>query len=285
MIDKVLKYFKSSPKAIKRTDIEELVYTMTDQITETVKPLVETGLQLDDSSYDTKLMGVALRGLRARRNTEVLKMADNLLDSIVANRDSLIKLVRELPDAVVPENSTYKEGAIVTHINNLNTFVMYLPDFLLVAMEKGDKDTYGKKKVEVIFDGVDTFISILKTYDNLTATIKKTEKLDNTIVINEDNKSSAIIQAGAGVNFVELPLNLLIETIYGVRIFIADIEIKKYETLQTKKALVESRVTELKRKADTESNPEAAKNLRKAVDVYVKEIESLEYKLRKMENI
>lgn len=284
MIDKVLKYFKSSPKVIKRTDVVDLVHIMCEQIVESVNPMVNEALMLDDKMYNTKIMGVAVRSLRARKNTEVIKMASNLLNSIVTNKETILKLVMELPETIVSENTTYKEGATLTHLSNLHSFVVYLPDFLLVAMENGDKETYGKKKLEVIYDGVDTFASILKTYENLTSILKKTEKLDNTIVINEDNKSSAIIQSGANSNFVEIPINFLIDTIYGFRLFLADIEIKKYESLHTKKALIEIRITELKRQADKETDPATSNNLRKAIDVYVKEIESVEYKIRKMEN-
>ena len=125
-----------------------------------------------------------------------------------------------------------------------------------------------------------SYVSILMFISNIDNELSIINKIDNNIIINEDNKSSRTLLGDTKLNF--MPSNDLIQTIYSIRVWLVDREIKKYELLKEKKALLELRVLELKKKLA--GDPTDTKIL-KAIDVYTEKIEETEFRIKKIERL
>lgn len=280
MIGKLIKALGAFPKAIMKEDVEVILAEVMKATREQVIPTWEMVEGLDNKLFDKKVISNMIRPLGAKNIDDAIKKIIKVNNSISQMESQITALVDSLPESIVTKHSTYRESAIVNLINDISTFATYQPDFIMASLKAGS-DGYNKAKTKTIKDGVVSFVSMITYFSNLSDNIKQINKIDNEIIINEENKKTASLLAKTDINFVTVPVNALIDTIYSIRVFLVDVEIKKYENLINKKNLIELRVLELKKSQDGGADT----STKKAIATYVREIENIEYKLKKIENL
>ena len=282
MLERLMKKLGLMPRTIEKAELEDLVTAMMSEGRDTTIDALNELLKLDEKGFNNKAMNLLYGRLgRARKPHDAIKELIKINENLFKKENDIKMLLKDLPDVVTTKHTTAKVASICNAVNDISTFINYQLDFLyLIILDEKNENVYSQAKLKEMWQSAPSFISILTFISNIDNELSIIDKIDNTIIINEDNKSSRSLLGNSKMNF--LPNNDLIQTIYSVRVWLVDREIKKYELLREKKSLLELRVLELKKKLA--GDPQDT-SIMKAIDVYTEKIEETEYRIKKIENL
>jgi len=282
MFERLLRRLGLLPRVIEKGDVEDLLTAMMSEgSTSTLSALQELS-KLDDKAFNIKAMNLLYGKLgNARKPGEVIKELIKINENLFKKENGIRTLIAELPEIITTKHTTTKVASVLNMINDISTFINYQLDFFyLMVLTAGNENEYSDSKLKEMWAAAPTYGSLLLFISTIDSELAIIGNLDNTIIINEDNKSARSLLGDNTMNFI--PKNDLILTIYSVRVWLVDREIKKYELLKEKKSLLELRVLELKKKL---SGDPTDTQIMKAIDVYIEKIEETEFKIKKIENL
>lgn len=211
--------------------------------------------------------------------TKIIKNIDKKSNNISSIIDD------ELPDLISKDVITIKQATVLNILAKINNLVLYTPDLILYVIDLIDykitesKLSMIKTKVSEIRQDMSTYGTILKffkEYNNIDD--KFIKKLSNDKVLTGGKDKNAInMLNGIGSR---IPLTGFIgNPIYHIKIWWMDKKLEQYEVLKEKKKLTELKILELQTRKNGENNPK----LEKAIEYHTDKLESLEYKIREIE--
>ncbi len=282
MLERLMKKLGLMPRTIEKAELEDLVTAMMSEGRDTIIDTLNELSKLEDKAFNTKAMNLLYGRLgRARNPKDAIKELIKINENLFKKENDLKMLLKDVPDIITTKYTTTKVASICNAINDISTFINYQLDFLYLAvLTDNNENEYSDTKLKEMWKSAPSFISILTFIANIDNELSIINKIDNTIIINEDNKTSRSLLGNNKINF--LPNNDLIQTIYSIRVWLVDREIKKYELLKEKKALLELRILELKKKLA--GDPQDT-SIMKAIDIYTEKIEETEYRIKKIESL
>lgn len=190
---------------------------------------------------------------------------------------------KDLSELLNTENISIKEAGILNAINSYGSVVLCSSEALLYIVNLIDSKVnssgigYIKSKLSEIRNSFDEFGVMLKFFSNKNL-IKDLNSLSNDrIIIGNKDTSIGSMLIGSKTNlefsgFIGNP-------IYHFRLWLVDLEMKKYEALKDRKKLTELKIMELKAR----NNGEVDTKLQAAIQYHENKLEDIEYKIRKIE--
>lgn len=282
MILDYLKRFMSRFKTntINKSDIEKLFVVMMNSLKTDVRPVFEEMLKSDKNSIDSNIILLLNKSLIGKTYTDVLKSYIILIDKIIKNEPHVKKLISTLPEVITTNSITAKKSGIISLVDSINTFILLSNDVPLMLIIGTSKDFPAKVFEDIKKNIISVNRSIILLQD-IEGIIKGLEKANDEININEDNVALENILKSKGElnfqvsNFIDIP-----KAIYTFRTWRIDEELEKYELLKLKKQYLLKRLIEI----ETELNKQPEDiNLKKAKDVYIKEINKISFKIERIE--
>ena len=282
MILDYLKRFMSRFKTntINKSDIEKLFVVMMNSLKSDVRPIFEEMLKSDKNSIDSNIILLLNKSLIGKTYTDVLKSYIVLIDKIIKNEPHVKKLISTLPEVVTTNSITAKKSGIISLVDSINTFILLSNDVPLMLIIGTNKDFPAKVFEDIKKNIISVNRSIILLQD-IEGIIKGLEKANDEININEDNVALENILKSKGElnfqvsNFIDIP-----KAIYTFRTWRIDEELEKYELLKLKKQYLLKRLIEIE--SELNKQPEDV-NLKKAKDVYIKEINKISFKIERIE--
>lgn len=281
LLNKLIKRLGFLPRTIEKSELEDLLNTMMAEGRDNTLESLAVLKSLDDKAFNKKAISFLYGKLgRARTPSEVITQLTKVNNELFSKEHTIKKMLEDLPEVIITTQMTTKVSSIVSMVNDLSTFINFQMDFFyLLVNDKDNEDDYSNKKIKSMWEGVPAYISILLFVINIENELTSLNNLDNYVIINEDNKMSKALLSDSG--HMNLPENNLIDTIYAIRIWFVDMEIKKYQILKEKKSLLEVKVLDLKKRL---ANDPTDVKLKRAISVFIEDIEKTEYRIKKIES-
>lgn len=285
LLEKIKQFLKLSPNIINKSDVEKIFAITYKGLREDVIPSFEELSKLDNTMFDKNLMSVLGRNLIGKENKDIIKSYKILIDKIIKQEPNIKKLIDLLPENVTTKTITARDAGILNLVSNLNTFVLSSGDIPIVILSTTSEKDFPPKVYQDMKNSIIVISKLVEYLSDLDSLITSITKSDTEVNINEDNVSiEAILKAKGKLNygFVSIPLPNIPKYIYTLRTWIIDKELEKYELLKLKRQYLLKRLLEIQNELN--KNPDDL-TLKKAKEVYSKEINTLTYKIEKIEHI
>lgn len=273
---------------IKKKDLVMLNDAMYNSISKDILPVLTVVHELvlkDKKKLDVDYVRmVRSKFPKVKRDSDVTNTLINLTNLVVSKKKELSSLIDELPDVINTKSTTIKIAGTMNLIGDVSSFVTFMIDFTMLLLEDPIKMYSNKSKSKSMIKMVPKYCGILLYVSELDEVIKTTTKLDTEVIINASNPG---VTATIMSNKSRLPLVVdgfgmnLYKGIYVIRTYFVDRDIEKYELLERKKELLELKVIEFRQQLNNES-PDP--RLKKRIELYIEDIENIEYKMENIKN-
>lgn len=297
MIQKLINWLSSAPNTIKKKDILETINGMMLSINNDTIPSLNTMISSNDPAINNSKALTAMHRLvkiKVKDNVDLLNKIAIIVSNIRKEQSNLIKIVDDnIHEYVTDKTITAKQGLILRLVSDTDTFINYTSSLLYyVLIENAKEDSaLPNKSLAELDNGLSTYANRLNVFMNYSAYIKEINKVDDSINLDTHtakntavadrliNKSSdALVNMP---NIVNMPNKdgYTGSMIYGIRKWIADVQIKKYEATKHRRKLIEIKLMELK--AIRDNKPSDA--ITKQVTYYENKLAKLEYDIKEFE--
>lgn len=272
---------------IARKDVMKNVELIFSSISEDVIPsLKELEENVNNLSKDKllKLKNVAaICGIKHKDHKDIFTKLLVTFTSIQKEYTTFLDLVnKELNEVVTNKTITAKDAVILRIISDIASMNSYVLDFSYYLLINDKETILPKYKLKSINDGSIPFSSLYKVYSNnihkLLQDVYKTS--DNKLDVEDETGMNEVMLSKTG-KLVVLPQasGFINNPIYHFRIWLADREMNKYESLKDKKRLIELKVLELKLKQSNGNEPE----LSKQIEYYEEKLSKTEHAIERIE--
>lgn len=281
IIDYLKKFLSNKPDIINKADVEKIFNLALKGLREDVRPMLEELLKAKVEVFDKNLLLILNRSLIGKTPSDVIKSYISVVDRILKNEANIKKLISTLPESITTKSSTAKKAGILSLIENISTFALMSGDIGIILTMNTGKD-FPAKVVEDMRKNLITINSLIISLNDIDGSIKGLEKANDDININEDNVAlENILKTKGELNFSTPSLVPSIpKMIYNLRTWRIDVELEKYELLKIKRKYLLKRLMEID--AELSKSPEDV-TLKKAKDVYVKEITKISFTIERIE--
>lgn len=281
ILDYLKKFLTNKPDIIHKSDLEKILNLSIKSLREDVRPILEELLKCKVEAFDKNLIIILNRSLIGKTPQDIIKSYINVVDRIMKNETGVKKLISTLPENITTRSITTKKSGILSLIENINTFTLMSGDLGLILTMNTGKD-FPAKVVEDMKKNLVTINNLIMVLNDIESCIKGLEKANDDININEDNVAlENILKAKGEANFPVLGfLPSVPKMIYNLRTWNVDEELKKYELLKIKRQYLLKRLMEID--AELSKSPEDVA-LKKAKDVYIKEITKISFTIERIE--
>lgn len=281
ILDYLKKFLTNKPDIIHKSDLEKILNLSIKGLREDVRPILEELLKCKVDAFDKNLTIILNRSLIGKTPQDIIKSYINVVDRIIKNETGVKKLISTLPENITTRSITTKKSGILSLIENINTFTLMSGDIGLILTIGTGKD-FPAKVVDDMKKNLVTINSLIMVLNDIEGSIKGLEKANDDININEDNVAlENILKAKGEANFTVLGfLPNIPKMIYNLRTWNVDEELKKYELLKIKRQYLLKRLMEID--AELSKSPEDVA-LKKAKDVYIKEITKISFTIERIE--
>lgn len=281
VLEYLKKFLSSKPSIIHKSDVEKIYALSVKGLREDVKPALEELSKVKIEGLDKNLFSVLNRGLVGKTPNDIIKSYIILVDKILKQEVAVKKLISSLPENITTNNTTVKKAGILSLVENINNFTLLSGDVGLILTIGTSKD-FPAKVFEDMKKNLLNINSLILVLQDIESTIKGLEKANDEININEDNVAlESILKAKGEINFPVMGFTASIpKMIYNLRTWNVDRELEKYELLKIKRQYLLKRLLEID--AELNKSPEDV-TLKKAKDVYIKEINKISFTIERIE--
>lgn len=281
VLEYLKKFLSSKPSIIHKSDVEKIYALSVKGLREDVKPALEELSKVKIEGLDKNLFTVLNRGLVGKTPNDIIKSYIILVDKLLKQEVAVKKLISSLPENITTNNTTVKKAGILSLVENINNFTLLSGDVGLILTMGTSKD-FPAKVFEDMKKNLLNINSLILVLQDIESTIKGLEKANDEININEDNVAlESILKAKGEINFPVMGFTASIpKMIYNLRTWNVDRELEKYELLKIKRQYLLKRLLEID--AELNKSPEDV-TLKKAKDVYIKEINKISFTIERIE--
>lgn len=281
VLEYLKKFLSSKPSIIHKSDVEKIYALSVKGLREDVKPALEELSKVKIEGLDKNLFTVLNRGLVGKTPNDIIKSYIILVDKLLKQEVAVKKLISSLPENITTNNTTVKKAGILSLVENINNFTLLSGDVGLILTIGTSKD-FPAKVFEDMKKNLLNINSLILVLQDIESTIKGLEKANDEININEDNVAlESILKAKGEINFPVMGFTASIpKMIYNLRTWNVDRELEKYELLKIKRQYLLKRLLEID--AELNKSPEDV-TLKKAKDVYIKEINKISFTIERIE--
>ena len=281
VLEYLKKFLSNKPSIIHKSDVEKIYALSVKGLREDVKPALEELSKVKIEGLDKNLFTVLNRGLVGKTPNDIIKSYIILVDKLLKQEVAVKKLISSLPENITTNNTTVKKAGILSLVENINNFTLLSGDVGLILTMGTSKD-FPAKVFEDMKKNLLNINSLILVLQDIESTIKGLEKANDEININEDNVAlESILKAKGEINFPVMGFTASIpKMIYNLRTWNVDRELEKYELLKIKRQYLLKRLLEID--AELNKSPEDV-TLKKAKDVYIKEINKISFTIERIE--
>lgn len=281
IIDYLKKFLANKPDVIHKSELEKILSLAIKGLREDVRPVLEELLKMKVEAFDKNLTIILNRSLIGKTPHDIIKSYISVVDKILKQESNVRKLISSLPENITTRSITTKKSGILSLIENINTFTLMSGDIGIILTLNTGKD-FPSKVVEDMRKNLLAINSLILVLNDIEVSIKGLEKANDDININEDNVAlENILKSKGEANFPVLGFMPNIpKMIYNLRTWNVDKELNNYELLKIKRQYLLKRLMEI----DSELNksPEDIA-LKKAKDVFIKEINKVSFSIERIE--
>ena len=208
----------------------------------------------------------------------------NVVKDILKNEDIVRKAVKELPEHIPTKFITTRKASTLSLVATISSFALSSLDVAILMVAKTDGNDFSPAVLTQMNNSLSHMGQLLDFVKNIKTFVANLSKTDDDININDDNiRLESILKSKGGLP--ELPnmnFSFIGRVAYSIGTWLVDREMRKYDALKLKKQYLLKRLLEIEGKLN--NSPDDA-TLIKAKDVYVNEIEKINYKILKIENV
>lgn len=230
--------------------------------------------------------------LDAKTPAAMCKELTDIINDVLKEISELKKLSEDNFDNIITKAMNARQAAIVYTISSINSFALYSMDIILYSAEELieatvdgyeiDNEIYGKERLRYLNDGILTFSSQIKSFEDVEDIVKSLSKVATIEVVDDDSISDMldkrIKKSGSSPKLPKSGFSG--SPIYSIRMWLVDKDIEKYKVQKQKKELLELKLLELKSLQGDEHN----EKLSKQISFYEDEISKLEYSIATYED-
>lgn len=281
VLDYLKKFLTNKPDIIHKSELEKIFNLSLKGLREDVKPVLEELLKCKVEAFDKNLMLILNRSLIGKTPHDIIKSYISVVDKILKQEPNIKKLISSLPENITTKSITTKKSGILSLIENINTFTLMSGDVGIMLTFNTGKD-FPAKVIEDMKKNLISINSLILVLNDIEVSIKGLEKANDDININEDNVAlENILKAKGEANFPVVGFMPNVpKMIYNLRTWNVDRELEKYELLKIKRQYLLKRLMEID--AELNKSPEDVA-LKKAKDVFVKEINKVSFTIERIE--
>ncbi len=281
VLDYLKKFLTNKPDIIHKSELEKIFNLSLKGLREDVKPVLEELLKCKVEAFDKNLMLILNRSLIGKTPHDIIKSYISVVDKILKQEPNIKKLISSLPENITTKSITTKKSGILSLIENINTFTLMSGDVGIMLTLNTGKD-FPAKVIEDMKKNLISINSLILVLNDIEVSIKGLEKANDDININEDNVAlENILKAKGEANFPVVGFMPNVpKMIYNLRTWNVDRELEKYELLKIKRQYLLKRLMEID--AELNKSPEDVA-LKKAKDVFVKEINKVSFTIERIE--
>lgn len=281
ILDYLKKFLSNKPDIIQKSNVEKILNLSIKGLREDVRPVLEELLKMKVEAFDKNLVIILNRSLIGKTPQDIVKSYISVIDKIIKNETNIKKLISSLPENITTKNITTKKSGILSLIENINTFTLMSGDIGIILTINTGKD-FPAKVYEDMKKNLVNLNNLILNLNDIDSSIKGLEKANDDININEDNVAlENILKAKGEANFPVLGfLPNIPKMIYNLRTWNVDRELNNYELLKIKRQYLLKRLMEID--AELSKSPEDVA-LKKAKDVYIKEITKISFTIERIE--
>ena len=281
ILDYLKKFLSNKPDIIQKSNVEKILNLSIKGLREDVRPVLEELLKMKVEAFDKNLVIILNRSLIGKTPQDIVKSYISVVDKIIKNETNIKKLISSLPENITTKNITTKKSGILSLIENINTFTLMSGDIGIILTINTGKD-FPAKVYEDMKKNLVNLNNLILNLNDIDSSIKGLEKANDDININEDNVAlENILKAKGEANFPVLGfLPNIPKMIYNLRTWNVDRELNNYELLKIKRQYLLKRLMEID--AELSKSPEDVA-LKKAKDVYIKEITKISFTIERIE--
>lgn len=287
MLNKLLQKFNLLSTNIKKRDIVVLNDAMYAAISNDILGVIQEAVKIvnEGKSVDKDYLALINRRFpKVRRDVDAIMLIERLMRSILSNRKTLDELIDELPDVINTKANTLRTANTLNILGDVSSFVIFGIDFINILLENPIKTYNDKSKAKDMIKRVPGYLDLCTYIDSLEESLVTAKKLDNVVVVKTDNPTIAatLLSNNEAIPNIVSGFGLdIYKGIYVIRAWWVDRDIEKYELLSKKKEMFELKVIAFRQEL---KNEDADPKLKKRIELYVEEIESIEYKMTKIKN-
>lgn len=292
ILDSIKQFFTKDNYSMKKAQVYEFldltINTITDDIIPSLNNIKETKnlKRIKDNKYFTFIYKEC--GIKATDNYKAIDKLLEFFTEIQKSNTDLSKIVDNyFQDIVTNKSMSIRSAAIMRILTDIATISAYTSD-LLIYLITDEKDTnLPKINFKRVTENAGSYISVMKNYyanyDKILKDIKNIPD-DNISIPTDDTNGSNTSMISTFLNKFSIPLpgsnGFIHNPIYHFRMWLVDLDTRKYENLKEKKKYIELKVQELKLREQNENSPE----LRKQIEYYEDKIAQMEYKMARLKD-
>lgn len=290
MIQALVDYVRGINHTIKKIEVTKNLENTLGAINDDVIPMLDSLIKNGNISIiKDSLILKSIKytsGIKSKDNKELLVKIKGIIVNISKAGKNLEKIVSDnLSDIVTDKTATVQDGAILKIVSDITSLCMYIMDFgyLVLIQGKSANTDLPKITLDQIKAGIPAFASILKSYGkDFNKSITELAKLPSNSLFIDDTKVSMlekIVSKFSKTIPVPNTTGFINNPIYHFRMWLADNDVAKYESLKEKKKLIELKVLELKLEQDGDNNPK----LLQQIEYYENKVATMDYDIRMFE--
>jgi len=221
--------------------------------------------------------------VRSKDNKDFLTNVKSIFKAIQAEEKHIRDLInKDLNDYVTEAGSTARDITIVKLITDIGSLTFYTMDLCYFLIVDTKDTSIPKRRLEDVREGVDSYISIVNTFNkNFDKYVKEIAKVADQVISMDGNPSMMDSILKSRGKFLSLPFSGFNgNPIYHIRMWLVDQEIERYELLKEKKKVIELKLLDLKLEAQNEKNPK----LKTQIEYYEEKISKIEYNIKDIED-
>jgi hypothetical protein len=290
-LEKLLTFINSiGSTTIQKKDVLDNLKNTHKAITSLVIPTIEQigdVYNLDHIEKSDLLVSLALTaGYKTKSGKDTLKALKSSFSGLSKGMSKLEDLIDDEFEELITDSSLTVRGSLILKtVEDINSITSYILDFLYLVISKDITDSnYSTRRVKGVKSLVVTLGHSLSVYgSDYSKYLKMVEKSSDMDMTKDKAKLSSLhnlVKKSGKLPKVANTNGFTGNPIYHGLKWLGDRKVKKYETLQEKKILIELKIAELKMEEEGETNSTISNQIK----YYEDQLEKTEYQIKQIED-
>ena len=250
---------------------------------EEVLPSFSELLKVKPEHFNETVKLVMEKSLKKKDSKEQVKEYINIINFVLKNEKDIRNVYKDMPEHLPIKYISTKKAHMLSILTTVTSFTLSSLDIAILMVTKDTSD-FSNSVITQMNSSMNSMINLIPYIRDLYVYMGQVEIADDEININDDNiRLETILKSKGGLPEIpNMGFAFVGRVIYNIRTWLVDREIKKYEMLKVKKQYLLKKLLEIENLAS--NSPEDMK-LKRAKEVYISEIEKINFNILKIETV
>jgi hypothetical protein len=268
---------------IHKAAVEKIMDITFKNLKEEVLPSFSELLKVKPEHFNETVKLVMEKSLKKKDSKEQVKEYINIINFVLKNEKDIRNVYKDMPEHLPIKYISTKKAHMLSILTTVTSFTLSSLDIAILMVTKDTSD-FSNSVITQMNSSMNSMVNLIPYIRDLYVHMGYLVSADDEININDDNiRLETILKSKGGLPEIpNMGFAFVGRAIYNIRTWLVDREIKKYEMLKVKKQYLLKKLLEIENLAS--NSPEDMK-LKRAKEVYISEIEKINFNILKIETV